>query len=49
MYSRKSVTLRIDQDGLGTPPLNGHSCEDFPSRATQSSLLLSKDQIRPNI
>ena len=30
-------------------PSTGYSCEDFPSRATWSSLLLRKDKIRPNI
>ena len=36
MYSRKSVGPRIGPQG--TPALTGYSCEDFPSRATQSSL-----------
>ena len=33
----------------GTPASSGYSCEDFPSRATWSSLLLRNDKIRPNI
>ena len=32
-----------------TPALTGYSCEDFPSRTTQSCLLLRKEKIRPNI
>ena len=32
----------------GTPAVTGYSCEDFPSRITQSRLLLRKE-IRPNI
>ena len=46
-YSRKSVELRMEP--LGTPALNGYSCEDFPSTTTPSRLLLRKDEIRPNI
>ena len=42
MYSWKSVETR-------TPALTGYSCKDFPSRTTQSHLLLRKDKIRPNI
>ena len=33
----------------GTPALTAYSCEDFPSRTTQSRLLLRKKEIRPNI
>ena len=33
----------------GTPALTGYCCEDFPSRTTQSRLLLRKDEIRPNL
>ena len=33
----------------GTPALTGYSCKDFPSRTTQSCLLLRKEEIRPNI
>ena len=33
----------------GNPTLTRYSCEDFPSRTTQNSLLLSKEEIRPNI
>ena len=47
MYSRKSVGPRMEP--LGTPELNGYHCEDFPSRTTQSRLLLRKEEIMPNI
>ena len=47
MYSRKSVGPRIDPGE--TPALTRYSCEDFPSRTTQSRLLLRKEEIRPNI
>ena len=47
MYSRKSVEPRMEP--RGTPALTGYSCEDFPSRTTRSSLLLRKEEIRPNI
>ena len=33
----------------GTPALIEYSCEDFPSRTTQSGLLLRKEEIKPNI
>ena len=33
----------------GTPTLTGYSSEDFPSRTTQSCLLLRKEEIRSNI
>ena len=46
MYSKKSVGPRMEP--WGTPALTGYSCEDFPSRATQSRLLLRKEEIRPN-
>ena len=47
MYSMKSVGPRMKP--CGTPTLTGYSCEDFPSRKTQSCLLLRKEVIRPNI
>ena len=47
MYSRKSVGPRMEP--WGTPALTGYSCEDFPSRATQSRQLLRKEETRPNI
>ena len=43
MYSRKSVGTRMKP--LGTPTLTGYSCEDFPSRTTQSGLFLRKEEI----
>ena len=47
MYSRKSVGPRID---LWEPPaLTRYSCEDFPSRTTESHLLLIKEEMRPKI
>ena len=46
MYSRYSVGLRIEP--FWTPALTGYSFEDFPSRYTQSHLLLRKEEIRPN-
>ena len=47
MYSRRSTESRMDS--CWTPALTGYSCEDFPSRTTQSNLLLRKEKIRPNI
>ena len=47
MYSRKSVGPR--KDPWVTPALSGYFCEDFPSRAICSCLLLRKDEIRANI
>ena len=47
MYSRKSVGPRLEP--WNTPALTGYSCEDFPSRTTQSRLLLKKEEIGPNI
>ena len=47
MYSRKSVGPRMEPSG--TPALTGYSCEDFPSRTTQSHQLLRKEEIRTNI
>ena len=47
MYSSKNVEQRIEP--RGTPALTGQSCEDFPSRTTQSRLLLRKEEIRPKI
>ena len=37
MYSGKSVVPRMDL--CRTPTLTGYSCEDFPSKTTQSRLL----------
>ena len=31
------------------PALTEHSCKEFPSRTTQSCMLLRKDKIRPNM
>ena len=42
----KSVGPRLKPGG--TPALTGYSCEDFISRTTRSSLLLKKEEIRPN-
>ena len=47
MYSTKSVGPRTDP--YGTPVKNRYSCEDVPSKTTQSCLLLRKDEIKPNI
>ena len=30
---------------LGTPALTGHFCEEFPSRTTQSCILLREKEI----
>ena len=46
MYSRKSEGLTMES--WGTPELTGYFCEEFPSRFTQSGLLLRKEEIRPN-
>ena len=43
MYSRKSVEPRMEL--WGTPALTDIFCEDFPSKATQSHLLLRKEEI----
>ena len=43
MYSWKSIQPKVEP--LGTPGLTGYSFEDFPSRITQSCLLLKKDKI----
>ena len=45
--SSKSVGSRIEP--WGTPALTGYSFEYFPSKTTQSHLLLRKDKIMPNI
>ena len=45
MYSRKNVGPKIKP---WTPAFTGYPCEDFPSRATQSCLLLRKDKIGSN-
>ena len=47
MYSRKSVGPRMEP--WRAPALTGYFCEDFPSRATQSRLLLKKEETRPQI
>ena len=47
MYSRKSKGPRMDP--WGTPALTGYSCDNFPSRTTQSGILLRKGEVRPNI
>ena len=47
MHGRKSVRPRMDP--WGTLALTEYSCEDFPSRTTQSNLLLRKEEIRPSI
>ena len=47
MYSTKRVGPRTDP--YGTPVITGYSCEDVPSKTTQSCLLLRKDKIKPNI
>ena len=47
MYSRKIVGPRMEF--WGTPALTEYSHEDFPSRTTQSRLLLRNEEIRPNI
>ena len=46
MYSRKSEGLTMES--WGTPELTGYFCEEFPSKFTQSGLLLRKEEIRPN-
>ena len=46
MYSR-SAGPRMDTSL--SPALTGYSCEDFPSRTTQNRLLLTEEEIRPNI
>ena len=43
----KSVGPWIDP--WRTPNWTGNSCDDLPSRANQSCLLLIKEKIRPNI
>ena len=47
MYRRKSVGPRMEPWGISA--LTGYSCEDFPSRTTQSCLLLRKEEISTNI
>ena len=47
MYIRKSVGTRMKP--WGTPALTGYSCEDVPSKTTQSCLLPRKEEISPNI
>ena len=47
IYSSKSVGPRMDP--WRTPVLTGYSYKDFPSRTTRSRLLLTKEEIRPNI
>ena len=40
---------RTKTKALKNSELTRYSCEDFPSRTTQSHLLVRKDKIRPNI
>ena len=47
IYSRKSVGQRMDH--WGTQALTGYSYQNFLFRTTQSSLLLRKEETRPNI
>ena len=47
MYIKKIVGPTMEP--WGTPALTEYSYEDFPSRTTQSRLLLRKEEIRPNI
>ena len=47
MCTKKIVGPGMDPSG--NPALTGYSFKDFPSRTTQSCLLLKKDKIRPNI
>ena len=47
MYCRKSVGQRMEP--WETPELTGYLCEDFPSKTTQSPLLLRNEEIRQNI
>ena len=46
MYNKKSVGPRMEP--WGTSALTGYSCEDSPSRTTQSCVLPRKEEIRPN-
>ena len=46
MNGKKIVWPRMKP--WGSPTLTGYSCKDFPSRYTQSHLLLTKDEIRLN-
>ena len=46
MYNRTGIGPR--KEPWATPQLTGYSCKDSPSRTTQSSLLLRKEEIRPN-
>ena len=45
MHSRKSLGPRMEPWGI--PASTEYSCKDFPSRTTQSHLLMRKDEIRP--
>ena len=47
MHSTKIV--RPWMEPWGTPALTRCYSEDFPSRITQSRLLLRKEEIRPNM
>ena len=47
MYNSKNVGPRMEP--WGTAKLTRCFWEDFPSRTTQSHLLLKKDKIRPNL
>ena len=47
MHGGKCVGPRMDP--WETPAITEYSCEDVPSRTTQSLLLLRKEEIRPKI
>ena len=47
IYSRESVGKTMEP--WGTLQLTGYSCEEFPSKPSQSYLLLRRNEIRPNI
>ena len=46
MYIKKNAERRTKP--WGTKTLTKYSCEDFPSRTTQSHLSLRKCKIKPN-
>ena len=47
MYSRKNAGPRMEP--WGTLALTGYFCEHLPSRTTWSHLLLTQEEIKPNI
>ena len=48
MYSRKSLGPRMEPSG--TPALTGYSCEELPSKTTQTCLLhTEKRQNKANL